>query len=237
MNPSSEVDIEETSDDSIHTPRHGFQGNRGPTASPTVPAGFSIAVSREAGARGSTIGRRVGRKLGWQVYDQELLEYMAQDTVARQELFDNLTAPATEWLEARLQQLQREKNISSHADIVSIARVALALGAQGNVILIGRGAGSILPGATTLHVRIVGALEDRIAYMSQLLRLSLVEAAEHVRRRDARRTEFVSTHFHRPPDDVHQYDMVLNSSLLGEDGCAELIAQAVRGHLARLDRN
>ncbi len=235
MNRSaSQAEIEEAGDDSINTPRHGFQGNRGATiTTPTIPAGFTIAVSREAGARGSTIGRRVGRKLGWQVYDQELLEYMAQDTVARQELFENLPPAATAWIEACLQQLQKEKRINPNADILSIARVALALGSQGNVILIGRGAGNILPSATTLHVRIVAALHDRIAFMSQLLRLSLVDAAEHVRRRDARRTEFISTHFHRQPDDVHQYDMVLNSSYLGEDGCAELIAQATRARVAR----
>ena len=36
-----------------------------------------ITISREAGARGSTVARLVGKKLGWTVYDQELLEYIA----------------------------------------------------------------------------------------------------------------------------------------------------------------
>src|SRR5690242_12897526 len=55
------------------SPRHGFQGDRGAPPPRTGPAAMTIAVSREAGARGGTIARRVGRKLGWQVYDQELL--------------------------------------------------------------------------------------------------------------------------------------------------------------------
>ena len=33
---------------------------------------------------------------------------------------------------------------------------------------------------------------------------------------------------HGKPADIHQYDLLLNSSLLGEDVCADLIAQAAR---------
>ena len=46
--------------------------------------------------------------------------------------------------------------------------------------------------------------------------------------RDRSRAEFIDTHFHRQPADVYQYDLLLNSSLLGEDLCAELISQAAR---------
>jgi hypothetical protein len=221
-------------DDLRESPRHGFQGDRGAAApASTLPAGLSVAVSRESGARGGTIGRRVGRKLGWQVYDQELLEYMAQDTVVRQELFEGLSPAAHEWAEARLQRLLREQNLSQHPSILSLARVLLALGAGGGVVLIGRGAGCILPPEATLHVRVVAPEEERIAFMSQWLRLTLAEAAERVRLRDARRSEFVLTHFHRRADDIHQYDLVLNSSRLGEELCSELIAQAARGRAAR----
>ena len=49
---------------------------------------------------------------------------------------------------------------------------------------------------------------------------------------ESRRAEFLSTHFHRHPADVYLYDLLLNSSLLGEDLCAELIAQAARAKFA-----
>ena len=109
-----------------------------------------------------------------------------------------------------------------------LARAILALAAQGGVVLIGRGAGLLLPAETTLHVRVLAPLADRIAYISQWLRLTDEEAAERVRLRDARRAEFLATHFHRQPGDTHQYDLLLNSSLLGEEMCADLIAAAAR---------
>ncbi len=221
-------------DDLSASPQHGFRGDRSPQAPALRPAGLTVAVSRESGARGGSIGRRVGRKLGWQVFDQELLEYMAQESAVSPSVLDPLQAPAADWTEARLQELLREQEMSENPSVVSMARVVLALGAQGRVVLIGRGAGYILPRATTLNVRIIAPLEERIAYMAQWLRLTEEEAAQRVRLRDARRAEYLTTHFRRQTADVHQYDLILNSSLLGEDVCAELIAQAARAREAQL---
>jgi cytidylate kinase len=211
------------------TPRHGFQGDREPApAAPAMPCGLTVAISREAGARGGSIGRRVARKLNWGVYDQELLEYMAQQAAVRHDVVEPLSPLAAAWVEARLEQLLREQNLSQHPLILHLARVILALGAQGNVVLVGRGAGCILPRPSTLHVRLISPLPERIAYMSQWLRLSQEEATERVRLRDERRATFLNTHFHRQPGDIQQYDLVLNSGTLGEDICAELIARAAR---------
>jgi cytidylate kinase len=218
----------------MDSPLHGFQGDRGPMqAPPAVPASLTIAVSREAGARGGTIGRRVGKKLGWQVYNQELLEYTAQESASRH-IMAHLPPVAARWAEERLEVLLREQNLSQHPNLADIARIVLALGAQGEVVLIGRGAGCILPAESTLHVRIVAPLADRVAYMSQWLRLAERDAEEQVQQRDKRRAEFIEMHFHRQPGEVHQYDLVLNSSLLGEEVCAELIAQAARAKLASM---
>ncbi len=153
---------------------------------------------------------------------------MAQDAVVRQGVLDNLAPAVAEWVEGRLQLLLREQNLSQHPALQNLARVVLALGAQGEAVLVGRGAGFILPRETTLHVRLVAPLPERIAYMSQELRLTVGVAAEMVRLRDERRGEFLRTHFHRNGGDVHPYDMLLNTSLLGEDVCAELIALAAR---------
>src|SRR5262249_21840144 len=46
--------------------------------SPTQVARFrNVCISREAGAGGGTIGRMVARRLGWKVYDHEILEAIA----------------------------------------------------------------------------------------------------------------------------------------------------------------
>lgn len=215
-------------------PRHGYQGNRGDVPTERMaPLGLSIAVSREAGARGGTIARLVGEKLSWQVYDQELLEYVAQNPVIRQGTIEGLSPACLAWVEGRLTELEEVAALKEASEVRNLAHVTLALAAQGQIVLIGRGAGCILPRETTLNVRVIAPKPDRIAYMSQWLRLPTPEAAEHVRQRDDRRAEFLARHFRRPASDVHQYDLILNSTQLGEDGCAELIARAALLRSAR----
>jgi hypothetical protein len=77
------------------SPLHGYQGDRAPRpAGPDVPAGLTVAVSREAGSRGGSIARRAARKLGWEVYNQELLEYIAQEGPFRRDVTEALSAAA-----------------------------------------------------------------------------------------------------------------------------------------------
>jgi hypothetical protein len=214
------------------SPLHGFQGDREPPpAKPLLPLSLSVAISRETGSRGGSIGKRVGRKLGWQVYNQEVMEYISQDGAIEYDVGAELTPAAAQWAEQRWQSVVRHCNLTAQPSVASLARIILTLGAQGEVVLIGRGAGSLLPQESTLNVRIVAAREDRIAYVSQWLRLTPEEAAEQVELRDRRRHAFVSTYFRSQTTDVHQYDLVLNSSLLGEDLCADLIVQAARAKL------
>ena len=207
------------------SPLHGFQGNRRPVPATGVePRGLTIALSREAGSRGASIAARVGKALGWQAYHQELLDYIAHEGTVRDSILTGLQAAEVEWIEGRLRAL----DLPAAPPVLEQARLILALGMAGNVVLLGRGAGCLLPAASTLHVRIIAPLPDRIAYMSQWLRLTHEQAAEQVRLRDANRAEFIQNHYQRLPGDPYQYDLLINSSLLGEDLCVELIVRAAK---------
>jgi cytidylate kinase len=228
-NPSEELEAPEEAGASPH---HGYQGDRRPRdLGPSLPASLTIAISREAGSRGGSIAQRVGTKLGWQVYRQDTLEYIAQEGNLRQDLLENQTPATRAWVEGNLDRLLKQQNLSRHPSVLDMARIILTLGAAGEVILLGRGAGCILPAPSTLHVRIMAPLPDRIAYMAQWLRLTMEDAGIQVNDRDNRRAQFIETHFHRKPADLHQYDLLLNSSLLGEETCAQLIAQAAKAKL------
>src|SRR5260370_18803749 len=67
------------------SPLHGYRGSDKEAPALGVPAGLTIAISREAGARGATIAKRAGEKLGWEVYSQDMLEYGAQNASLRQD--------------------------------------------------------------------------------------------------------------------------------------------------------
>src|SRR4029079_16211410 len=101
------------------SPHHGFRGEDSGRLRPAIRAALTIAISREAGARGGTIGRRVGRLLGWEVYDQELLDYVMQDSTVQQGLMDSLSDVAAHWVEERVQTFQSREGGSLPASIVN----------------------------------------------------------------------------------------------------------------------
>ncbi|HLW66536.1 MAG TPA: cytidylate kinase-like family protein [Gemmataceae bacterium] len=215
------------------TPLHGFQGDRRPVEASTFPLGPAIAISREVGARGGAIARRLGAKLGWQVIDSDMLEYSAQDPTACASLLAELPPEAPAWIDERMRWLQQHHVVTADASFEREARLILTLGAHGAVIFVGRGAGFLLPRESTLHARMIAPQEDRISYMTQLLRLSREQAAEYVRQREGERAEFLESCFQLPVDGI-VYDVILNSSALGEELCADLIIQAANGKCGKL---
>ena len=114
----------------LKTPLHGYRGERA-EAAPALPAGLTITISREAGARGGTIARHAGGKLGWQVYPQDLLEYVTQDASARQEILDDLPSGAEAWVEQQLNGLLQSQSISNNPSVIDLARVVLYLASRG----------------------------------------------------------------------------------------------------------
>src|SRR5437016_14678251 len=137
MDPKHDLqpDLSLQTEEAPESPRHGFQGNRAPLPeTPLIPAALTVAISREAGSRGGSNARRAGRKLDWQVYNQELLEYIAQESAFRQSLLDDLPAAGSRWTEERLETLRRKYDLGQYPSILDMARIIVALGAQGNVV-------------------------------------------------------------------------------------------------------
>lgn len=209
-----------------NVPRHGDRGDS-IIGLQRFPRTLTIAVSRQTGSRGGSIAQRVGRKLGWQVVDQDLLEYMAQQGAAN----DELTAAARQWADQRLQELQQRGSLDANQGETHLARVILTLAAIGEVVLVGRGAGHLLPPDSTLHVRIVAPREERVAYFGQWQRLTPQDSQREVDLRDSRRSQYMLDHFSVDAADPVYYDMVLNSGMLGEEVCAQLIADAAKAKM------
>lgn len=208
-------------------PVHGYRGepDRAPLA---YPRGLSVAISREAGARGGTIARKVGEVLGWQVFDQETIDFLIQNDDAREQLFEDLPARARAWTQTHFARLESEKKLTLDADTAAMIRLLLIVAARGDAVILGRGAGYFLPAESTLHVRIIAPMESRVAYFAQWLRLNREEAAVEVRARDHRRAKFLSTILGNNPTGSTCYDLVVNSGRLGIEPAAQFIGWAVR---------
>jgi cytidylate kinase len=197
-----------------------------------IPHPFSIALSREAGTQASAVAQEVGRLLGWQVYDRQLLEKIAQDMGLRTSLLESVDEQRQSWLTAALEALGSAPFASESGFAHYLVKTVLALGTHGECVIAGRGAAFILPPATTLQVRLVGSVSERVAAWGQTLGISEQKAAEQVRTLDRQRADFLQSHFQKTPTDPCNFDLVLNAPRLSVVQVAELIVETLRRLLA-----
>ncbi len=211
----------------VDPPLHGY---RGPTNVEVFhrPRGLTVAISREAGSNGWPIAQAVARLLGWQALDQDVLDFLSQDDTAFTELVADMAPSARDWANARLSKLVADRGLDPNSDHAELARFALTLAARGEAVLVGTAVGFLLPPESTVHVRIVAPLDRRVSLVGDRLRLTAEEAELEVRATDRRRAEMLAVLVGRDASDPVGYDMILNSTRLGIEGCAELIAQAIR---------
>lgn len=216
-------------------PYHGYRGDTLTPPPMPKPRGITVAIARQAGGRAHDIARAVGERLGWQVYDPESLDHLANDPLARDELLADLPPGAIEWADIRLGMLLSQRKLVESSLAAETARLLFALGARGEAVVIGRGAGYVLPPETTLHVRIVSPREERIALLADWMRLPPAEAEQQIHARDGARNKLLTEFLDGDPEDPLRFDMVLNSTRLGLDTCTTLIVQAAAAKTSRPD--
>lgn len=196
-------------------------------AAPAVPPPFTIALSREAGAEGPAVARAVGDRLNWPVYDYELLQRIAGEMGLRAKLLESVDERRESWLRECLEQFTAVPTISSSAYVRQLVEMLVSLAAHGECVIVGRGAAQILPPETTLRVRLLRPLEERITAIRQRFGLSREEASAWIEKTDRERFRFVKDHFQKDPTDPRFYDLVLNTARFSPEECADFIVRAL----------
>jgi cytidylate kinase len=206
--------------------RHWQTRQQAAAGAATMPA-ITIALAREAGAPGTSVAREIGKRLGWPVYDHEILERIAQEMGLRVNLLESIDEKRQSWILEGLEAFSEKPHVSENSYVRHLAQTVLSLGAHGECIIVGRGAAQVLPRKTTLRVRLIGEEQDRIAALSARLGISLQEAARKVAEIDRERSRFIKDHFRKDPADPHQYDLLLNISRWSVAECADQIVAAL----------
>jgi cytidylate kinase len=101
--------------------------------------------------------------------------------------------------------------------------------AAAGVVVLGRNATAILadrPGA--LHVKLLGRLADRLARAERADGIDAATAARRQKNEDQHRAQLTHQLYHWDATDPLSYDLVLNTSELDEQACAEVIVAAWR---------
>ncbi len=187
-----------------------------------------LAISREAGAGASLVAQRVGREMGWQVMDRNVLDQLAETMHTSRPVLELVDETHSSLISGILDAMVDQAAISPEKYVMHLGRMILAAARRGNVVFVGRGASYVLPHSGGLAVRIVAPDDFRIRRIMQRENVDEAEARRRMEKVDRGRREFVQRYFHRDIADPRQYDLVLNTGRLGIEVVSDLLLVAMR---------
>ena len=190
-----------------------------------------LLISRQRGSGGDKIAQAAGGRLGWHVFDRQIVDSVASRAHVRQQLILSLDERARTAFEDTFRSAFEPEDIGSANYILYLKQVVLALGHQGDVVLVGRGAQYMLPIECGLRVRIVAPAEWRAKQIAARLKLPIEEARKEIQVSDANRQSFARQYFHQDAGDTLNYDVVINTAEVCIEGAADLVVFALERKL------
>jgi cytidylate kinase len=202
-----------------------------------------ITISRQYGAGGSEVARRVAEALGWRLVDNELVERVAaraglapEDVAKWEERVSTFVERLAGALAAATPELAVPAEAGGtvpklgEADLVRITESVVAeIAAEGRVVLVGRAAPAVLARQReALHVKLVAPKPHRVEAVAARLGVSQEQAAAAVDESDSTRARYHRQYYHRDWNDPVNYHLVLNTGTLGLDGATDVIVAVAR---------
>ena len=193
-----------------------------------------ITISREFGSGGRTIGREVAKRLGYGFYDRELVEEVAKRSGFSQEFIEE----NGEYANARSSLLfywattkqHTMENLSMHDQIYIVqTKIIEELAEKGDCVIVGRRADYILRDRKDcLHAFICADMESRAKHIVEYYGQCDKSPEKRLTEKDQKRKVYYKNYTGRNWGEAKNYDVCLNSGVLGMELCVRLIEQAAR---------
>jgi cytidylate kinase len=198
-----------------------------------------ITVSREFGAGGSELARKLGDRLGWPVLDDEVTCRCAHrlniETSAVERMREHSPTLLARLSAALLVAPPEAPGIDSthllHVDAIAEAALESIMEAAKSLPLIVVGFGTqciFAERADALHVRLVAPLSTRVERLRARFGWDATNATSRARRMDEDRRRYVQRYFHRDVNDPLLYDVQINTGRATLDEATSMIEQLVR---------
>lgn len=193
-----------------------------------------ITISREYGAGGHSIGKKVAEALGIEIYDKDIVKETVKSSGLERQLIEKEE-------EERSKAESIWRTISSYSgsyyndtqdEIHEIQKaIILKFARQGNCVILGRCADVILKeaGIESFNVFVYADELHRAIRASELTGLkNATEIQKLLAKKDGARQAYYHHYTGKKWGDAHNYDMALNSGVLGYDFCVKMIVDAVK---------
>lgn len=202
-----------------------------------------ITLSHQYGGGGSLIAQDLGKRLGWSVWDKEIVQTIASQQNVAEGYVENKDERVGSFIERvvgffGVGGFETAYNIPpplrlSDAQLARLTRGIIEdVAKEGKAIIVGRAGNYILADRpNTLHVFVFAPVEVRIKRAMELAKLTRSEAEHRIAGMDKLRTDYVHRFYQAEWRDPQGYHLQLDSGEWGEEGVADLIMWALEHRL------
>lgn len=203
-----------------------------------MAANTVVTIARQYGSGGRQIGNAIAQELGIKYYDKELLERASKDSGLCQELFENHDEKPTNSFLYSLVMDTYSFGYSSAAftDMPLNHKVFLAqfetikkIASEESCVMVGRCADYALADYDgALSIFVYADLDYRIHRIAEAYQISNSSAKEKIQKTDKQRASYYNYYTSKKWGEATGYHLCMDSSILGIDGCVELIKSAIK---------
>lgn len=195
--------------------------------------GLIITIGRQFGSGGRCVADALGRKLNIPVYDNELITKAAQESGFSAELFLQSDEKRRIFSLSSIfssNYSSETENYMSDSGLFQIqCETIKKIAEQGSAVIVGRCSDYVLrERENTLDVFLSCPLEERIKRVAERQEVTLEDAQEIVERKDRAREEYYNYYTFGNWGMASNYDLCLDSSILGVDETADVIIDYAR---------
>ena len=180
-----------------------------------------ITISREFGSGGKEIGKRLADKLGYSYYDSEIITLLAKETGMSEEYIKNISEKGVypyAFQFAKLFAMYGAMQNTQTEILVAQTKILKEIAEKGNVIIVGRGANSILREYNPMNIFVYANMESKIKRCKEKAKqdenLTDKELEEKIKKFDKNRKEFNDLISNAEWGEKENYDLCINTSNL-----------------------
>ncbi len=201
-----------------------------------------ICIGRRYGAAGINIGQEVAEKLGYEFYDDDLLDKAAEygnfdaetakqyDEKAKKSLLFSI-AGGTYAMKGMVGGMGYTMPLNDKL-FISQSEIIRRAAAQNNCVIVGRCADYVLSKAkdvNVIRVFVYAPLEFRAKRVADRFGLTMKQAKDKIVKTEKQRRTYYNFYTNRNWGEMENYDLCINSEKVGIENSAQVIIDYIKG--------
>jgi cytidylate kinase len=185
-----------------------------------------ITISRLPGSGANTLAKNLADDLHMDLFDNEIVAAVAKSSQVGESVIASLDEQDRSILDDWIGAGQKKFHLWSDEYLAHLTKVVGAIAAHGHAIIVGRGAGYILPGNVCLRLLIVAPLDVRISNVMHAYNVSDKEAEIRITKTEKERRAFIKKYYNADLTDPVNYDLTLNTAHYNAGSAVKIIREA-----------